>query len=205
MANLNELPKPLQVVGILGIAALVLAGLYLGFYLPRSRQNQQEWERLHARLTEVNDLRKYENNLPELNRQIENLKEQLDIQSRIVPSEEEADQFMHLMQNTAQASGIEIRRWTAKPVVAKEYYTEVPFDLELDGPYYSVLNFFERVAKLERIINVSNLQLTSLKGDAKGTRSFEYAPQETVAGSCTATTFFSHDAQLAAPAAPRGK
>jgi Tfp pilus assembly protein PilO len=31
----------------------------------------------------------------------------------------------------------------------------VPFEMELDGPYYSMLNFFDRVGKLERIVNVS--------------------------------------------------
>jgi len=39
-------------------------------------------------------------------------------------------------------AGIEIRRYTAKPVSTREFYTEVPFEVELDGPYYSVLNFF---------------------------------------------------------------
>jgi type IV pilus assembly protein PilO len=196
MANMNDIPKPLQILGILGIAVVLLAGAYLGFYKPRDRQNEQDREKLQARLVEVNDLRRFENNLPELNRQIENLKDQLDIESHIVPSDQEADQFMHLMQNTAQAAGIEIRRWTAKPTTAKEYYTEVPFDLELDGPYYSVLNFFDRVAKLERIISVSNLQLGATKGEGKLGHGYEYAPQESVVATCTATTFFSHDSQL---------
>ena len=29
--------------------------------------------------------------------------------------------------------------------------------MELDGPYYSMLNFFDQVGKLERIVNVSGL------------------------------------------------
>jgi type IV pilus assembly protein PilO len=205
MANMSDIPKPLQIVGILGFAGVLLAGFYLGFYKPRERQNEQERARLQARLAEVKDLRRFENNLPELNRQIESLQDQLEIQSRIVPGEQEADQFMHLMQNTAQAAGIEIRRWTAKPPTTKEYYTEIPFDLELDGPYYALLNFFDRVAKLERIINVSNLQLGAVKGEGKLGHSYEYAPQETVVGTCTATTFFTHDAQVVAPAPPKGK
>jgi type IV pilus assembly protein PilO len=204
MADMNDIPKPVQILGILGLAGVLLAGFYLGFYKPRDRQNEQERVRLQARLVEVNDLRRFENNLPELNRQIENLKEQLDIQSHIVPSEQESDQFMHLLQNTAQEAGIEIRRWTAKAPTAKEYYTEVPFDLELDGPYYSLLNFFDRVAKLERIINISNLQLGAIKGEGKLGHNYEYAPQETVVGTCTATTFFSHDVQAVTPAA-KGK
>ena len=33
----------------------------------------------------------------------------------------------------------------------------MPFEVELDGPYYSMLNFFDSVGKLERIVNVSGL------------------------------------------------
>jgi len=51
---------------------------------------------------------------------------------------------------------VEIRRYTSRPYVAKEFYTESAFELELDGPYYSMLGFFDRLGKVERIINVSN-------------------------------------------------
>ncbi len=35
--------------------------------------------------------------------------------------------------------------------------------MELDGPYYSMLNFFDRVGKLERIVNVSGLLVATTK------------------------------------------
>ncbi len=199
MAKISELPKVAQIAGMVVVAVLITAGLYMGVYKSLDDQNRLTRQKLQAKTAEVQDLRKYENNLPELDRQIEILKQQLDIQKRIVPDSKEADEFMHLLQNTAQTSGIEIRSWKSKPVATREFYTEVPFDLELDGPYYSVPNFFDRVARLERIINIGNLQLNAL---AKGRGKYQYAPQETVLGTCTATTFFSHDAPAApAPAA----
>jgi type IV pilus assembly protein PilO len=113
---------------------------------------------------------------------------------------------MEMMSGEAQKAGVELRRYFAKPVVAKEYYSEVPFDLELDGPYYSMLSFFDRVAKLERIVNVSGLLVSTTKApnDAKVKHSYQYAPNESVAASFTATTFFSHDLVPAA-AAPGAK
>ena len=73
------------------------------------------------------------------------------------------------MDGEAQKAGVELRRYAAMPTNSKEYYTEVPFDMELDGPYYSMLNFFDRVGKLERIVNVSGLLVSSSKkaSDAK--------------------------------------
>src|SRR6266852_5877805 len=83
-----------------------------------------------------------------------------------------------------------------RPKLAEiDFYTELPFEVELDGPYYSVLNFFDNVGKLERIVNVSGLQVATTKKptDAKAKHTYQYAPNESVVATCTATTFFSHD------------
>jgi Tfp pilus assembly protein PilO len=80
----------------------------------------------------------------------------------------------------------------------------VPFDVELDGPYYSMLRFFENVAHLDRIINVSGLRMASIKkaSDAGVKKQYQYAPGETVAVTCMTTTFFTRENAPAAPAAP---
>lgn len=200
MPKIGELSRPMQCLGVVLIAALVSVGLYLSWFKTISDQNRTDRERLQSRLVEVDSLRKYENNLPELDRQIAALQQQLEIQKRIVPDQQDADEFLHLMESTAQSSGIEIRRYTAKGLDRHDFYTEVPFDLELDGPYYSMLNFFERVAKLERIINVSDLKLGGIT-QSKG--KYRYSPLESVTGTCKASTFFSHD-NTPAPAARPG-
>jgi type IV pilus assembly protein PilO len=202
MASFSDMSKMGQAGVILGIAALITAGLYFGFYKSIADQNQASQERLTSLNAQVEQLKRYQNDLPRLNQQIVSLQQQLEIQKRIVPDEKEADQFIHLLQSTAQGAGVQIRRWTAKPTSTRDFYVEVPFELELDGPYYAVLNFFDRVAHLERIINVSSLQLDSLKGeDSKAKRSYSYAPHESVVGVCTATTYFSSEtASAPAPA-----
>jgi Tfp pilus assembly protein PilO len=119
----------------------------------------------------------------------------LEIEQRIVPDEKEVDGFMKMMDAEASKSGIELRRYTAKPVASKEFYTEVPFEMELDGPYYSMLDFFDRVGKLERIVNVSDLLVANTKkgSEAKAKHTYQYAANESIVATCTATTFFSHD------------
>ncbi|MGH9493140.1 MAG: hypothetical protein ACRD2K_06540, partial [Terriglobales bacterium] len=65
------------------------------------------------------------------------------------------------------------------------------------------------VAKLERIINIGNLQMATpaRQPDAKTKKKYIYAPGESVVASCTATTFFSRapEAAPAAAAAPAKK
>jgi len=102
---------------------------------------------------------------------------------------------------------VELRRYTADPVNSKEFYTEVPFEIEIDGPYYSMLGFFDKVSKLERIVNVGNLMVATPKkgSEAKVKHTYQYAPNESVVATCTATTFFSHDAPPPAVTPAKGK
>jgi len=204
MANLGDMPKKAQLGIVLLFAVVVTAGLYMLFYKTISDENQANTLKLQAKVAENDKLRPYEQKLPELNRTIDALKMQLDNLQRIVPDEKAADEFMHVMQNEAQKSGIEIRRYESRPTASREFYTEVPFDLQLDGPYYSVVNFFDRVSKLERIINISDVQIGAIKGgDVKMKKNYQYAPRESIVATCVATTFFSHEPeQQAKPAKP---
>ncbi|HEY3930209.1 MAG TPA: type 4a pilus biogenesis protein PilO [Candidatus Koribacter sp.] len=204
MANFSEMRPIAQWTVIIGVAVAITAGMYMFVYKGMDEANNRNLKVLADKNTEIEQLRPYESKLPDLLAQIESLKQQMEIQKKIVPDEKEADKFIHLMQDTAAQAGIEIRRYTAKTAQTKEFYTEVPFDMEVDGPYYSMLNFFERTGKLERIVNVNALAMSALRGSTKGaTGKYDYAPSESVTATCTASTFFSHDtAPSPAPTKP---
>jgi type IV pilus assembly protein PilO len=202
--NFSELSGLKQWGAVILGGALVTGALYFTVFKSQSDKNAAAEHAVQDKVRENIELESYRPKLKDMERQLANLKQQLEIERRIVPDEKQVDTFMETMEGEAQKTGVWLRRYLAKPVVAKEYYTEVPFDLELDGPYYSMLNFFDRVAKLERIVNVSGLLVSTTKtpSDAKVKHSYQYAPNESVAASFTATTFFSHD--LTPPAGAPG-
>ena len=204
MAKFSEMSL-LTRAGILFVAALMIGAAYYYIYFnPMYQANQQLSTKIHDKVAENNMLRTYEPKLAELNRNMAILQQQMEIQKKIVPDDKDADQFIKLLHDTAATSGIEIRRYTAMPVSNKDFYTEVPFSIDIDGPYYSVLNFFQRVGELERIVNVSNMQMGNTKSGsaAKVKTSYTYNPNETVLASCVASTFFSHEPDEAPAAAP---
>jgi len=203
MEKFNELSAIKQWLVLLGGAALLTGALYLTTFKSQEEANTVAKQALEAKNRENAELESYRPKLAEIERQLASLKQQLEIERRIVPDEKEVDGFIKMLDAEAIRSGIELRRYTAMPVSAKEFYSEVPFEIELDGPYYSVLGFFDRVGKLERIVNVSGLLMASTKkpADAKAKRTYRYAPSESVVATCTATTFFSRDLTPAAPAA----
>jgi type IV pilus assembly protein PilO len=193
--NFSELSGLKQWGTVILGGALVTGALYFTVYKSQSDKNAAAEHAVQDKVRENNELESYRPKLKDMERQLANLKQQLEIERRIVPDEKQVDTFIETLDGEAQKAGVELRRYAAKPVVTKEYYSEVPFELELDGPYYSMLNFFDHVSKLERIVNVSGLLVSTTKtpNDAKVKHTYQYAPNESVAATFTATTFFSHD------------
>jgi type IV pilus assembly protein PilO len=204
MANFGEMSGIKQWAVVVGGAALITAGLYFTLFKTQRDQNTAAQAALDTKRKENAELESYRPKLAEIERQLASLKQQLEIERRIVPDEKEVDGFMRMLDAEASKAGIEIRRYTSQPVGQKEFYSEVPFEMELDGPYYSMLGFFDRVGKLERIVNVSSLLVSTTRKpqDAKAKKTYQYAPNESIVATCKATTYFSHDLDPAGTGKP---
>jgi type IV pilus assembly protein PilO len=205
--NFNDMSGMKQWGLVFAVAGLLSAALYFTYFKSQRDANEAAQKSLDAKLQENRELEPYKNKLAEIERQIASLEQQMEIEKRIVPEEKDVDDFMKMLDAEAAVSGVYLRRYTAQPVANKEFYTEVPFEIELDGSYYSMMNFFDRVSKLERIVNVSNLLVANTKkpSDAKTKHTYQYAPNESVVATCLATTFFSHDQPAAASAPAKGR
>jgi type IV pilus assembly protein PilO len=128
------------------------------------------------------------------------LTKQLATLQTIVPEEKQVDQFIIMIQSAAASSGVSIRRLKALPIGTKPFYFEMPFEVEADGPYFSVLDFFSKLGRLSRIINVGDLKLTGI-GSKTSSTNFHMVPGTSVTGVMTITTFFSKTADAPASTA----
>src|SRR2546421_9520077 len=187
---------------------LVLVGVYVpGSPIARERDEVDSAVQKRTKLNqEVTQLQVYKQRYGELKQQMDALSKQLDTLKTIVPEEKETDEFIRLLQGAASASSVQIRRLTAQAIVPKEYHYEMPFEVQTDGPYFNILDFFGRLGRLSRIINVGDLQFND-PGTTKGTK-YPIRPGTTVSGVFTATTYFTKPADAApstAAAKPAGK
>ena len=197
-----------KLLGVLVLAGSLGSGaLFYTVFKSERDENASAQTKLQAKVRENAELEAYRPKLADIERQLTSLKQQLEIERRIVPDDKEVDNFMRMVSAEARKAGVEIRRYTARPVSAHEFYTEVPFELELDAPYYSMLGFFDRVSKLERIVNINGLLVASTRkpSDAKAKHSYQYAANESVVATCLATTYFSHDLDPSGAAAKPGQ
>ena len=199
----RELPWYVQ-TGLYFIVALGIgaAGELLDFSpvkqaLAEKEQKEKTYQTLVA---EVSRLQAVKQQHEVFRARLQALDEQLARLRTLVPEEKQVDEFIRLLQSSAVGTQVALRRLTARDAVIKEFYAEVPFEVELDGGYYALLDFYRRVGGTTRIINAGGLKL---KGSETGRGKYEYAAGTTVAGVCTVTTYYTPtEAELAAAAPP---
>jgi type IV pilus assembly protein PilO len=132
-----------------------------------------------------------------LNR-IQQLQSQLVTLQSIVPDEQATDEFMRTVFADGTNSGTHIRTFIPKPPVAQDYYIELPYLVRLDGTYYDLVSFFDRLAHEQRIMSVSGLSLGSPEGGGMGT--YKVGSNETVGANCVLTTYYNKPLGVTTPA-----
>jgi len=188
--SFKEAPWYIQALLFVALSIVLLAaGEYTpGMPVGAARAELQTVRDQESKLNEeVSALQVYERRYTEFMQEMNALNRQLETLKAIVPEGKEVDEFMRMMQGAAAASGVQVRHLTAETVVAREYHYEMPFNIEVDGPYFSIVDFFARLSRLSRIINVGDLTFGGL---GAGKAKYPVRPSTTVSGTCTITTFF---------------
>src|SRR5580704_19372155 len=106
--NFNDLSGIKQWAAVIAGGLIVTATLHFTVFKSQSDKNATAQHALQDKIRENNELESYRPKLKDMERQLANLKQQLDIERRIVPDEKAEDAFIESMNSEAQKAGIEL-------------------------------------------------------------------------------------------------
>lgn len=101
-------------------------------------------------------------------RRLAQLREQFAAQSRILPPDAEMSSFLESLNNHAELAGLEIALVQPMDEEGVGFYAKIPVELQLRGRYHELAKFFYNVGRLERVINLENINLTLDSGRDRG-------------------------------------
>lgn len=145
---------------ILIVLAVLIA---VGYYFTLHTGQVAELEILEAKLTErqakLTEDKELASNLPQHRQTYERMQKVLDKSLEQLPNQSEIPSLLTSIGNNARSLGLSIVGFKPLPEIPKGFYAEVPFDMALMGNYHDVALFFDQVGKLNRIININNLDM----------------------------------------------
>ncbi len=186
--SFSDLPGHVQAIILAAVAVALAGGVFYMYVLPLSAKRTQLDAEVNRLKAENLKNQAVERERTELLNRLEQLKQQLDTLRLIVPDEQAADDFVKMVYDTATGSAIFVRTFVAQPLVQRDFHVEMPFTIRIDGTYYSMLDFFDRLGRQQRIVSVTSLALGPPEGGGMG--SYTVQPNETVGANCVVITYF---------------
>jgi type IV pilus assembly protein PilO len=100
--------------------------------------------------------------------------------NKLLPADAQEDAFLSSVQQASNAAGIDLKAYAPQEEVSQAFYAKVPMRLEMSGKFHQIAKFAYELGKVDRIINVEDIELTEPKlvGDEMVMR-----------GRCLATAF----------------
>jgi type IV pilus assembly protein PilO len=80
-----------------------------------------------------------------------------------LPDSKEIPDLLSNISSAGRDSGLEMISFRQKAEQLKDFYAEVPVEVAVRGNYHQVATFFDRVGKLDRIVNVGDIAMQGPK------------------------------------------
>ncbi len=162
----NIPPKQKIALGVILVIFLIVG--YWQFFLKSEWAARGEARTQLLRLkAEAEQTRRIASQRPLLEREIKLLEARLSRAIVRLPEEKEIPSLLTRVARLGEETDMDVALFKPGNPVAKDFYTEIPVQLKVVGAYHNLGMLFERLARLDRIVNVADLTLRPAGKDQK--------------------------------------
>jgi type IV pilus assembly protein PilO len=156
----------LPLAGQLGVSAamaVLIGGLFWYFYWsPAAEERDTKTAKLETLNKEIRALEVTAQKLGDFQREVALLERRLETLKSILPPAKETPDLMRRVQALAAQSNLTINNFTPGATVNREFYQEWPITMGVRGSYHNLAMFFDKIARLPRLVNVGNLKINAI-------------------------------------------
>ena len=152
-----------RVMILLG-ALVLLGGLFVFlFYIPKAG----EISRIKAEITGIEqqinqgmirekNLEKFEAGYAQVNTQFQEI-------LKLLPDKREIPTLLRSITQLGSDSNLEFLLFKPLKERYQDFYVEIPVSMELSGSYHNVALFFDKIGRMERIVNIFDVSMKPIK------------------------------------------
>jgi type IV pilus assembly protein PilO len=157
LEKILDRPKSQKVGILIGLIILISAGFYSMLYSPQAEEVAKLNESIEAAQNEKSIKQKRAANLPQLQKELGELDARLKEAMAQLPSKKEIADLLTSIATKAQESGLDINLFRPRPENYKDFYAEIPVEINIKGTFHNVIMFFDGVGQLTRLVNIDNV------------------------------------------------
>ena len=156
----------MQLIVLVGIAALVYLSVWY-FVTSGTRVEIQALEDQIAQKTSQNEAARIATQrINEFRSLYASKSQEYDELKVLLPEQREITNVLQGLQDTAGDSRLVVMRFTPREDQQQEFIMAKPVEIEVDSNFNNLRDFFDKMAKLQRIVSITDFDLTTLSNQS---------------------------------------
>jgi type IV pilus assembly protein PilO len=162
--KIGKLPRLYKILLGLGLFLLLVGPFVYFSFLPKiSNINVLKTEhstletRLASAKVKANQLKDYQDKLKDAEMEFK-------IVTKKLPEKQEIPALLSSISQSGRDAGLEFLLFQPEAEQNKDFYAEIPVSIKITGNYHNVALFFDKVARLSRIVNIDDIKMASING-----------------------------------------
>jgi len=152
---------------IIGLGLLLLLGYFYWFYLlqPAFEKKAKLDEDLENISRRIATSQRVVGQIEQHKKEIARLEKSLQTILAKLPEQKEIPRLLTSVSEAGRDAGLDFVLFEPMASVSKEFYAEIPVKIAVEGEYNNIAVFFDSVANLPRIVNITDV---GIKREGKG-------------------------------------
>ncbi|MFO7754100.1 MAG: type 4a pilus biogenesis protein PilO [Desulfobacteraceae bacterium] len=159
----NNLTQKQKILTVVITIALILGAYWYFFYSPQHKKLETLQKDYQSQQKKLKDYKNKAKALAEYEAKFKEARERLNFALRALPDKKEVPSLLTGISKAGNEAGLDFLLFQPGSPVQKDFYSEIPVQIEVKAGFHQLAGFFDKVSRLNRIVNIEDLHLTTSK------------------------------------------
>lgn len=157
--QVEKIKMPVRIGLFCGTILLLVVAFIYFLYLPKVEDIKKTEDQIVQLKQKLNQVKIRARKLEALEEEHAMVDVQFKEALRLLPDSKEIPSLLTTLSRLGADASLDIRHVRLQQDRPKDFYMEIPVSLEVSGPYHNVAVFFDKVGRMERIVNILNVSM----------------------------------------------
>jgi len=163
LEKVEQLSKLQRMLISIGVFVLIIGAVGWYFYRPKFIAMGNYKTKLEKIEKQLSTAKRNAAALDKFKAEMKEAETQFKLAMQALPEKEEIPQLLTSIAKSGKDANLHFFLFEPKPEIRKEFYAEIPVAINVAGTYHNLAIFFDKVARLSRIVNVRDMHLGQSK------------------------------------------
>lgn len=157
--KIERIKLPIRILIFVGVLGVLFAVYFFLFYQPKMNEINTLNDKIEELENKIRIAKIKSKKIKRLEREHKEVMAKFQQALKLLPEKKEIPSLLTTISQLGKDSNLEFRIFKPMDEKTKTFYIEIPVSMEVTGTYHNVAMFFDKVGKMDRIVNILNVSM----------------------------------------------